>query len=426
MTTAELPLDQVLDECIQRMLVEDASMAECLDRYPEYAAVLGPELQTVGVVLRASQEAPSAETKARGRMRLRAELRTLRDEEGARAGSTAPMWRRLAFAAGAGLATMVAVTTVVSASSDALPGDTLYPVKQGVRQGQLAAAFSEMRRVDVNLGYAGATFRQAARLAEAGSFSSVPSALQLAQAELIEAAARAAAAPVEKRSVLKARIQAAALEATVLVQAISRAPGAEEAPAVVASVAHIQAKLSALVESLGSFLPSGDLPPGSTATTEPTHAVIATGAPALGLATATPVLNLAGDQPTPSVTASAGVVVISGVVQAMDSLSLTVNGVSVALTPATVYAGFPKVGGRITIRASLSAEGGLVAIDAVGEASAPQPTVEPAPTGTASSTPVLPPVPVPPIPVEVVLVEPPALPDSIPLPPGGVLPTPVQ
>lgn len=417
MTTAELPLDQILDECIQRMLVQGASMAECLAKYPEHAAVLGPELQTIRQVLKVSGGAPSAVTKARGRARLQAELRTLRNGEVVQAGRTAPIWRRLVFAAGAGLATVFAVTTVVSASSDALPGDTLYPVKQGVRQGQLAAAFSETRRVDVNLGYAGATFKQAAHLAEAGSFSSVPGALQLAQAELREAAERAAAAPVEKRSVLKARIQAAALEAAIVVQAISLAPGAEETPAVMASVAHTQATLLTLVESLiSSAPPSGSPLLGSAATTEPTQAATATAAPTLGVPTATPVMTL-GEQPTPGVTASGGVVVIAGIVQSIDSSALMVNGVSVALTPATAYVGSLQVGERITLRASVSTEGGLVAIDVVGEATTPKPTVGPAPTAT-SPTPVAPLVPVPPVPV-----EPPAPPDSVPLPSGDVLPT---
>lgn len=121
--------DDILAECLDDLLRERRTLAECLEAYPEYADELKPALQIAFLTMRLkSAEMPPARVDAL--------------EKRLMAGMTAPIPLRPRTTALFGLSRMAAVILVtflllvgsgaglVAASADDLPGDTLYGVKR--------------------------------------------------------------------------------------------------------------------------------------------------------------------------------------------------------------------------------------------------------------------------------------------------------
>jgi len=138
-------IDAALDQCLED-LRRGVPVKDCLDHYPEYAAQLGPLLETVIRVGRVLTPPASDEARAAGRERMLAALAQRRPPRrgkwwGAalmtlmRPRPLAPAWR---------LATLALVLCLVggilagAASVSALPGGTFYPLKAVARQVRLA------------------------------------------------------------------------------------------------------------------------------------------------------------------------------------------------------------------------------------------------------------------------------------------------
>ena len=137
-----------LEICLQALEegADGASLESCLAQFPELADELRPILETaVQARAQAVREVP-ADAMRRGRARVLQHAAELRERE--RAAALAPFWRKLWQSGRAvrTLATSLAVlvflfsggTGLVFASSDALPGDNLYPVKRSWEGVQLA------------------------------------------------------------------------------------------------------------------------------------------------------------------------------------------------------------------------------------------------------------------------------------------------
>ncbi|MBI4198282.1 MAG: DUF4382 domain-containing protein, partial [Chloroflexi bacterium] len=71
-------LEQLLDECIDRIAFRGEAVQDCLARHPQRAAELEPYLRIVTRYAAAFQETPSEAAKELGRQRLKAELDALR------------------------------------------------------------------------------------------------------------------------------------------------------------------------------------------------------------------------------------------------------------------------------------------------------------------------------------------------------------
>ena len=138
----------ILDECLERILVGDETVAQCLERYPEYAAELEPLLQTAVMANQAVDIQPSPEFKARARFELRTEM--ARADEKSRRSFFAwqPRWA-------VAVITVVVVVllgggTVYAASSDnTIPGNPLYAVKLATENVRLAFSSSDAAKVQV-------------------------------------------------------------------------------------------------------------------------------------------------------------------------------------------------------------------------------------------------------------------------------------
>ncbi|MBI4788946.1 MAG: hypothetical protein HY782_18090 [Chloroflexi bacterium] len=63
-------IELILDECLEDILIRRATVAECLAKYADYAAELGPLLDTALAISQVTNVRPSYEFKAAMRARL--------------------------------------------------------------------------------------------------------------------------------------------------------------------------------------------------------------------------------------------------------------------------------------------------------------------------------------------------------------------
>ena len=69
--------DNILNECLERMLIGGETVEQCLASYPDYAGELEPLLQTSLMAKKASEVKPRPEFRERARYQLRAALREM-------------------------------------------------------------------------------------------------------------------------------------------------------------------------------------------------------------------------------------------------------------------------------------------------------------------------------------------------------------
>jgi hypothetical protein len=68
--------EQILDDCIEKMLSGEATLEECLRQYPAEAAALEPLLQKAAELQRSVSGYPSPEFKARTRAELKRRIQS--------------------------------------------------------------------------------------------------------------------------------------------------------------------------------------------------------------------------------------------------------------------------------------------------------------------------------------------------------------
>ena len=137
-------LYDALEYCLQA-LEDGASMDTVLARYPDLVDELRPILEASLAARRMAAPAPSVETVRRGRVRLlqrTSELRAVR-RPGRR---FIPFFQRMAFALALAGVFLLSGTGLVSASSTALPGENLYPVKRTWEDVRLLFVFDPTHR----------------------------------------------------------------------------------------------------------------------------------------------------------------------------------------------------------------------------------------------------------------------------------------
>ena len=153
--------DIVLDECIDRIVLRNETVEQCLARYPEHSAALEPLLRAVLTAALAASVPVSMEAKARGRQRLAAERQALR-ASGRQGGRNVwldklPLWTtRLQWVTAAAFALFVVAggAGTVAAASGTLPGDALYPVKRATEQVRVAFESSDVKKAELRVAYA--------------------------------------------------------------------------------------------------------------------------------------------------------------------------------------------------------------------------------------------------------------------------------
>lgn len=160
--------ENILNECIDRVL-QGESVEQCLARHPEQAGELEPLLRTAVAAREASAVEPRPEFKAQVRYQVHSRVSATgrgTAQKGMPFWGWVPRWAvvvALVF-----LVVLVAGSGTVAASSDTVPGDTLYSVKTTTERVRLFFAFSDVAKAKLEAGFAGRRVREMARIAQRG------------------------------------------------------------------------------------------------------------------------------------------------------------------------------------------------------------------------------------------------------------------
>jgi hypothetical protein len=138
--------NNILDECLERLLVKGETIEQCLSSYPEYAAELEPLLHTAMTTKKVLAIQPSPEFKARARYQLGLALQEAKPKRRLAFLTRHPRW---ATAIASFLALLLAGGGTVVAAGNSMPGDFLYPVKLATEQVQLTLTTSDIGKAEL-------------------------------------------------------------------------------------------------------------------------------------------------------------------------------------------------------------------------------------------------------------------------------------
>jgi hypothetical protein len=168
--TKHLDISDVLDECLDRM-AKGESIESCAGRYPERRAELVPLLKTAAMTVNAASAVsydPAAKQRGLRRLREAADRKSA-----ARSGAFS--WLRWKSALAVGLSAAVLMTATAwgttMASSESVPGDTLYWVKRTKESISLMIPQSDMSRAEKHVGLAVERGEEMGKLVIRGRYS---------------------------------------------------------------------------------------------------------------------------------------------------------------------------------------------------------------------------------------------------------------
>ena len=208
--------DDVLDECLERLLVKGETVEQCLDSFPEHTDALKPLLETALSVKEASAIQPRSEFRDKARYQLQSVLQEA--ESRRRRSFFSWSWQpRWAMVVAVALVVLLAGGGTVAAASGSMPDGPLYPVKLATEQVQLFFTPSALGKAELYAKLVDRRVSEIARMAGAN------------KPEHIERATRRLDAYLVKIAVLVSPEGVTA--GVAMAPAVEEAPVAEEAPA---------------------------------------------------------------------------------------------------------------------------------------------------------------------------------------------------
>ena len=138
--------DNIIDDCLERLLAKGETVEQCLENYPERADELKPLLQTVLAAKKASAIQPRPEFKARARYEFRSALQAMEAKRARPFLSWQPRW---AIAVTIVLVLLLVGGGTVAAASNSMPDNPLYQVKLTTEQVRLALTPSDIGKAQL-------------------------------------------------------------------------------------------------------------------------------------------------------------------------------------------------------------------------------------------------------------------------------------
>lgn len=146
-------IENIFNNCLERMF-EGESIKDCLNAYPKKASELEPLLKTsLAIALSSSAIQPNPKFKARANHQFQLMLHAKQKKAERRA--IISIWhRRWALAMATILVVFLVGIGTTTASTNALPDESLYPIKLAAEQVRLTLAFSEIARTTYHVKFA--------------------------------------------------------------------------------------------------------------------------------------------------------------------------------------------------------------------------------------------------------------------------------
>ena len=159
--------DNILDECLERILTEGETVEQCLANYPDYASELEPLLQTALFARKASAVKPRPEFRDRARHQMHAALQEM-ETKGERRSfffGLRPQWATVVITV---LVLLLASGGTAAAAGNSMPDGTLYPVKLATERVRLALTPSALGKAELYVSLADKRVTEIIRMAEKG------------------------------------------------------------------------------------------------------------------------------------------------------------------------------------------------------------------------------------------------------------------
>ena len=167
--------EDILDDCLERLLVKGETVKDCLALYPQQADALKPLLQTAAATRKAIAIKPSPEFRARARY----QFHTLLQETASKKSRPFSFWRfRWATVLTTILVMLLASGGMVAASSTSMPDEPLYPVKLAVEQLQIRLTPSSQGKASLYAEFADRRVTEIINMAQEGNVSLAESVTQ--------------------------------------------------------------------------------------------------------------------------------------------------------------------------------------------------------------------------------------------------------
>jgi hypothetical protein len=133
--------DNILDDCLEQLLVKGESLEKCLEHYPAQADELRPLLETALAAREASAIQPRPDFRAKARYQFHSALEEMAAGKGRSSWGWFPRW---ATAVAVVLVLVLAGVGTVLAAGSSMPDSSLYSVKLATEQVRLALTPSQM------------------------------------------------------------------------------------------------------------------------------------------------------------------------------------------------------------------------------------------------------------------------------------------
>ncbi len=138
--------NNILDECLERLLVKGETIEQCLRSYPEQADELEPLLQTALTTKEASAIQPRPEFRAKARYQFHSALQEIEQKRRLPFLGWQPRW---ATAVAIVLVLLLVGSGTVAAAGNSMPDNPLYPVKLATEQVRLTLTRSDMGKAEL-------------------------------------------------------------------------------------------------------------------------------------------------------------------------------------------------------------------------------------------------------------------------------------
>ena len=161
-------LNEILDNCLERVLVENETVDACLKSYPERADELKPLLKTALATRKVSLAIePDPRFRALAKQRFLQEAREAAEKKSRPAFNIfRPRWATAVVSIS--LALLLAFSGMVVTAGNSMPRDALYSVKLAMEQVMLTLSFSDEAKAETYIKLADRRIEEIIYLAEKG------------------------------------------------------------------------------------------------------------------------------------------------------------------------------------------------------------------------------------------------------------------
>ena len=167
--------EDILDDCLERLLVKGETIEDCLAIYPQQADALKPLLQTALATKKAAAIEPRPEFRARARYQFHTALQEIASQKS----RPFSIWRvRWTTVLTTIIVMLLASGGMIAASSTSMPDEPLYPVKLAVEQLQLRLTFSSQGKASLYAEFADRRVTEIIHMAQEGNVSLAESVTQ--------------------------------------------------------------------------------------------------------------------------------------------------------------------------------------------------------------------------------------------------------